>query len=100
MKTTNDERHNGPAVESTGQGWSEELRTPATREDRHDRVRRTAEEAITRLAEALEQGKSEALTSYLATMGRFHRYSLHNVLLIASQRPDATHVAGFRKWLE
>ena len=31
-------------------------------------------------------------------MARFHRYSLHNIALIASQRPDASHVAGFQTW--
>ena len=31
-------------------------------------------------------------------MGRFHRYSWGNVLLIASQRPTATHVAGIYTW--
>ena len=30
----------------------------------------------------------------------FHRYSLHNTLLIAHQRPGATYVAGFRAWLK
>ncbi|MEO7889581.1 MAG: ArdC-like ssDNA-binding domain-containing protein [Vicinamibacterales bacterium] len=31
-------------------------------------------------------------------MARFHRYSFHNVCLIASQRPTATQVAGFNAW--
>src|SRR5258708_15016694 len=31
-------------------------------------------------------------------MARFHRYSLHNLILIISQRPDATRVAGFHTW--
>jgi antirestriction protein ArdC len=31
-------------------------------------------------------------------MGRFHRYSWHNVCLIAQQRPAATRVAGFYAW--
>jgi len=31
---------------------------------------------------------------------RFHRYSFGNVLLIGMQRPDATLVAGYRKWNE
>ena len=34
----------------------------------------------------------------LAVAGRFHRYSLNNVLLIHFQRPDATQVAGYRTW--
>jgi antirestriction protein ArdC len=49
-------------------------------------------------SKALEAGHSERLREYLAAMARFHRYSLRNVMLIASQRPDATHVAGFQTW--
>src|SRR6202035_960453 len=49
-------------------------------------------EALDRLAAELEAGKSETLRNYLTAMGRFHRYSWGNVLLISSQRPDATHV--------
>jgi antirestriction protein ArdC len=43
-------------------------------------------------------GRSEALKNYLAAMGRFRRYSWGNILLIASQRPTATHVAGYHMW--
>ena len=52
------------------------------------------------LIEQLEQGKSEALTAYLNAMARFHSYSFGNILSIAHHRPDATHVAGIRKWNE
>ena len=54
--------------------------------------------ALEQLAAELERGRSDALVRYLATMSRFHRYSWSNVLLILSQRPDATRVAGFRAW--
>jgi hypothetical protein len=54
--------------------------------------------AIEELAGALEAGRSEALTRYLAAIGRFHKYSLHNVMLIVPQKPAATHVAGFHTW--
>ena len=50
------------------------------------------------LSEALAQGKSETLVAYLNVMARFHKYSFRNCLLIAMQRPAATHVAGYRKW--
>lgn len=56
-------------------------------------------EALAKLTSDLEQGKSEALTRYLAVMAKFHRYSFGNIMLILSQRPDASHVAGFRTWL-
>lgn len=42
--------------------------------------------------------QSERYMAYLRTMSRFHRYSLNNVILIHSQRPNATLVAGFNKW--
>ena len=57
-----------------------------------------ATSALDRLAQALQAGHSEALTAYLAAAGRFHSYSFRNVMLIASQRPDATRVAGFNAW--
>jgi len=63
-----------------------------------EKVRKLAEEALDKLAAELEAGKSEALQNYLATMGRFHRYSWGNVLLIAWQRPTATRVAGYHTW--
>jgi hypothetical protein len=63
-----------------------------------DRVRKLAEDALNHLASELEAGKSAALQNYLATMGRFHHYSWGNVLLISSQRPEATHVAGYHTW--
>ena len=38
------------------------------------------------------------ITRYLRVLARFHRYSAHNCMLIVMQRPDATHVAGYRAW--
>src|ERR1700722_16529760 len=63
-----------------------------------EKARKITEEALDRLSTELEAGRSEALQNYLAVMGRFHRYSWGNTLLIASQRPNATHVAGFHAW--
>ena len=63
-----------------------------------EKIRKTAEDALNRLAAELQAGKSEALRNYLATMGRFHRYSWGNVLLINAQRPTATQVAGYHTW--
>ena len=57
-----------------------------------------AESALDTLAAQLESGQSQSLTAYLASMGRFHRYSANNVLLIQVQRQDATRVAGFSAW--
>lgn len=40
----------------------------------------------------------EQWRQWATTMSRFHQYSPGNVLLIMSQRPDATHVAGYHAW--
>jgi hypothetical protein len=50
------------------------------------------------LIEQLEAGHSEGLTAYLTAMGRFHSYSLGNILEIARQSPTATRVAGMYTW--
>ena len=39
-------------------------------------VKTLAESALDMLATQLDAGRSAALTAYLATMARFHRYSL------------------------
>jgi len=57
-------------------------------------------QAVDQLIQQLEAGKSEALTTYLAAMARFHNYSFGNILAIAHQRPNATRVAGIRTWNE
>ena len=41
---------------------------------------------------------SDRYQDYLKTMARFHNYSTNNCLLIFSQCPDATLVAGYQKW--
>ncbi len=63
-----------------------------------EQVKQVTNKAIEQLAAALNEGRSETLTHYLAAIGRFHRYSLRNVMLIASQKPTAMHVAGFHTW--
>jgi len=63
-----------------------------------ENIKKVTDQAIEQLVTALNEGRSETLTQYLAAIGRFHRYSLRNVMLIASQKPTATHVAGFYAW--
>lgn len=57
-----------------------------------------ATQALEQLHAALKAGPSETLRKLLVTMARFRSYSASNVMLIYSQRPDATHVAGFQTW--
>ena len=47
-------------------------------------------------AELAQPGQS--LLPLLGTMSRFSKYSLANQMLIFAQRPDATHVCGYRAW--
>jgi antirestriction protein ArdC len=63
-----------------------------------EQAKQIASNAIEQLRQALEAGHSERLKEYLAAMARFRRYSWHNVMLIASQKPNASHVAGFHAW--
>jgi antirestriction protein ArdC len=63
-----------------------------------DALKKITTDALDQLRAALDQGHSEDLTALLKTMGRFHRYSVNNICLIAAQRPTATRVAGFHAW--
>lgn len=63
-----------------------------------EHAKQIARNAIEQLRQALEAGHSERLKDYLAAMARFPRYSWGNIMLIASQKPNATHVAGFQAW--
>ena len=57
------------------------------------------EQEVRGLATAVEKEKmNPRLLEYLAFAARFHRYSFHNTMLIFSQKPDATRVAGYRTW--
>src|SRR3954466_13387213 len=41
---------------------------------------------------------SDTFRAYLDAQARFHQYSFGNVLLILSQRPESTRVAGYHTW--
>ncbi|MEX0750009.1 MAG: ArdC-like ssDNA-binding domain-containing protein [Dehalococcoidia bacterium] len=60
-------------------------------------------EKTQRLLASLEQAvlgvqDSDGFKAYLRMTAKFHSYSFGNVLLIASQQPGATRVAGYRTW--
>lgn len=55
------------------------------------------------IQQKLEEGVENIYSSgkyaeYLSTMSKFHHYSINNCILIASQKPDASLVAGYEKW--
>ena len=56
-----------------------------------DALKKLTTESLNELAAMLDQGHSERLTSLLATMARFHRYSLHNVCLLCRARHNRHH---------
>lgn len=61
----------------------------------HDYIKQSLE----RLEHAVHSiHDSESFRAYLTAQAKFHRYSWRNVLLILSQCPEATHVAGYRTW--
>src|ERR1700733_3048611 len=81
--------------------WVRGARPPRNRRTNKMKVeqaKQIANKAIEELAAALNANPSEALTSYLKTVAKFHKYSFHNILLIAMACPQATHVAGFHTW--
>jgi hypothetical protein len=54
----------------------------------HDRLTAQVEDLV----------DSDRWKQFLAVAARFHRYSANNVLLLLSQMPSATRVAGYRRW--
>lgn len=72
-------------------------RRPISDEERAER-RAAEREQMREAAEALRS--SEGWQRWLEVRRHFHTYSFHNQLMIAMQCPEATRVAGFRKWLE
>src|SRR5712691_9597639 len=79
---------------------AKEPRTTRPKEDTMtaDALNKITTDALDKLAALLDEGHSDQFTALLKTMARFHKYSWHNVCLIASQRPAATRVAGFQTW--
>jgi antirestriction protein ArdC len=56
-------------------------------------------ESITALCAETDAAKqNETYRAWLNTLSRFYSYSFNNWLLIYTQRPDATRVAGFQTW--
>ena len=70
-----------------------------SRTDKAKQLRKRVDDSLDTLARAVDNVRaSETFRQYLDTQARFHKYSWHNTMLIASQCPTATQVAGFRTW--
>lgn len=64
----------------------------------HDDALKKSEAGLLELQDALRKGKSDKLLQYLEMVSKFHQYSFGNCMMISLQMPNATHVAGFRRW--
>jgi len=70
--------------------------TPASPEE-IDQARRRRREHLAAAVSSLQS--EEGFRAWLRATKAFHRYSRLNCLLIASQCPEATYVASYRRWL-
>lgn len=68
------------------------MTTKTSTKDRAHELHETLTDQVARLTESGEWRR------YLDTMRAFRRYSFHNTMLIMVQRPNASLVAGYRKW--
>jgi hypothetical protein len=59
---------------------------------------KAAHERLTQAVESIVTG--DDWRRMLKVASKFHRYSFNNQMMIFCQRPDATLVAGYRRWLE
>ncbi len=67
--------------------------------DKAKELRQRIDDSLNTLAKAVDEVRtSETFRRYLDVQAQFHKYSWHNCLLILSQRPDASQVAGYRTW--
>jgi hypothetical protein len=63
-------------------------------------VRQMIRAGVELLAHDIEAGHPEVLSECLKAMARFFWLSFGNILLISTQRPSATQIAGWRGWNE
>src|ERR1700722_5624381 len=66
-----------------------------------EQAKQKRDEVFARLEQAVGAIQdSESFRAYLSMQAKFHHYSPNNVALILWQRPDASMVAGYNRWLE
>jgi len=66
--------------------------------ERKEVLQASVDEAVGKLLHLLDQGYTAEFMEALAFIGRLWTYSRSNQILIAIQRPDASHVAGYQRW--
>ena len=73
--------------------------TNAKGNDKTKELRQRIDASLETLAKSVDEVRaSETFKAYLDVQAKFHRYSWCNSLLILSQRPDASRVAGYKTW--
>jgi hypothetical protein len=83
-----------PGHAGTGFGGQRRVVSFPDKTTRTEDIRREIDTAVAEL------NTGENWREWLEFSERFHNYSLNNQLLIFMQNPEATRVAGFRKWKE
>lgn len=68
------------------------------RECKQDELSKMTKEALESLCESLENGKSEVMLNYLDLISKFPKYSFRNLMLILTQKPNASNVMGYKSW--
>jgi Zn-dependent peptidase ImmA (M78 family) len=69
-------------------------------EKKQSEVDEIVKKGFENLVGEIQRGHTENYLEYLAFVARFHKYSHTNQMLIFSQKPDATLVAGYKTWQE
>jgi hypothetical protein len=65
------------------------------RQEKQQQIAELHDKLTAKVEEIIASGDWEGWLSFAA---KFHAYSFNNVMLILIQRPDATMVAGYKKW--
>lgn len=74
--------------------------TEVETDSRRDAVSRQqkTQDLVSEAEEKLASASMENWEAFLRTVARFHQYSWRNLALIFFQKPDASFVAGIKKW--
>ncbi len=76
------------------------LHLPKDPADRQEELEKYVTASVEMLAGELSKGFSTNFLKLLHFYGQFRKYSARNCLLILLQRPDASRVASYKKWLD
>ena len=63
-----------------------------------EKIKKLTDQIEAGIKALFQSGDLEKYQAYLHTMSHFHHYSVNNQMLIFSQCPHATLVAGYQKW--